>query len=84
MGTTVSGLTIGKKYLMIALATYSTGDYVNLTYNHATTETVYRVNNYGGTSWFHSFCFAIVIPTAASMTFSCSSGFKLLAWFYEL
>lgn len=81
----ISGLTVGSKYLIIALATYDEGGYAHLSYNNANTESVYKVYNYAGTGYYHSFCFAIVKPTSTTMTFSgISDTFSLTAWVYDI
>lgn len=80
LNTPITGLTIGKRYLVIALTTSATGGTTRTLTCSGTKNASYLLPyNYSGTGSFHTYFFADVTATDTTITFSGSDG-RLTAW----
>ena len=81
LNTPITGLTIGKRYLIIAVTTAETGGGAGRTLTCSGTKNASYLlpYNYSGTGSFHTYFFADVTATDTKITFSGSNG-TLTAW----
>lgn len=81
LNTPITGLTVGKRYLIIALTTSDSGGGAGRTLTCSGTKNASYLlpYNYSGTSYFHTYFFADVTATSTTITFSGSAG-RLTAW----